>query len=246
MHSLLITSLFFFSGVFALSEPPLIETGNGIKDGGNSSIMIIISSNSTINSTQTSTQTATSNSININISTSTSTTVPSTAINNPSTATSDSPKPDPSDIFRPPNPELFKPPGPDETCRTPTGGLLSPGVHCYCEGHTAYNNMVDMAIEEACDSWHNITLYRSEQIAYVKRLSSFKPVYLWMVNNCVRERREAVVDGEKCKQAMQVVRKKCQWPFWNQRGGHVTMNLDYEIGQEPDKCIMARFDIEAL
>ncbi|EHA56518.1 hypothetical protein MGG_14572 [Pyricularia oryzae 70-15] len=270
MHSLFITSTLLFSGAFALITPPSLESGNGTRDGGNStgnkgsSITINISSNSTNNGTQNSTDNGASISMSISVSTSGPSTAtidspstatidsPSTATidslststSDPSTATIDSPKSGPSNLFRPPNPELFAPAGPDETCRTPTGGALGPGVFCYCHGHLAFNSMIDAAIDEACDSWHNLTLYRSEQVAYVKRITTVKPVYLWMINNCVRERREAVVDRERCKAAMQVIRRRCQWPYWQQRGGHVTMNLDYEIGQEPDKCLMARLDVE--
>ncbi|KAI6470212.1 hypothetical protein MCOR15_001386 [Pyricularia oryzae] len=239
---------------FALITPPSLESGNGTRDGGNStgnkgsSITINISSNSTKNGTQNSTDNGTSMSMSISVSTSGPSTATidslSTSTSDPSTATIDSPKSGPSNLFRPPNPELFAPAGPDETCRTPTGGALGPGVFCYCHGHLAFNSMIDAAIDEACDSWHNLTLYRSEQVAYVKRVTTVKPVYLWMINNCVRERREAVVDRERCKAAMQVIRRRCQWPYWQQRGGHVTMNLDYEIGQEPDKCLMARLDVE--
>ncbi|TLD09606.1 hypothetical protein PspLS_11732 [Pyricularia sp. CBS 133598] len=233
---------------FALCEPPLPDSenctthsGNSTGHDGNSSVIIITNNNSTSNETEISTN----NGSGISVSTSSGTTSsPSAATGDPSTPSLDRPKAVPSDIFRPPNPELFAPPGPDETCKTPTGGSIGPGVFCYCHGHVAFDKMVDAAIDEACSNWHNLTLYRSEQVTYVKRLNRSKPVYLWMINNCVRERREVVVDGDKCKAAMQTVRKTCQWPFWSQRGGHVTINIDYEIGMEPDKCIMARFDVE--
>lgn len=106
MHPLFITSTLLFSGAFALITPPSLESGNGTRDGGNStgnkgsSITINISSNSTKNGTQNSTDNGTSMSMSISVSTSGPSTATidslSTSTSDPSTATIDSPKSGPS------------------------------------------------------------------------------------------------------------------------------------------------------